>query len=814
MKIFGFEFNRIKEESSVEVLETKGNYGNGTTYGTYYPIVNKNWDGEKTLGELGIIVNNIPDYERLRLRSLDAYVKSDTIKIIAKKKFDWVVGSGLKLQCEPNITVLESEGIIFDNAKFQKLVEARFMVYANSKNCDHSKMQNLHQIAYEAYKGKYLAGDFLCIARFNDFGPTIQIIAAEHIKTPMIGNKLLEEAKARGNYVEHGIEFNDKGEHVSYFVCTKSEKSYLGDFERIEAIGINSGRKLAWLVYGEKISSDHKRSVPEISQILEKANKLDRYTEAAVGKAEQAAKILNAITHQDYSTGENPLDDLVKRKLKVKGDGAEVDNYVFEVREFPTSSGRFITSSGGFVWGSRPISGNVITSRLLLPAREKDNFYTVEYNKYLNNSITEYYNELLDERLLYLQGTDYTVSPSSVILTAASNMGSGSIIYVQRDLDSYIRIKEPSFISDAVKEKPWQFQVACGEFVHSSGIFGGNINYLVKNEYSVTNPVAPKELPKILNKHVLKVNLTPVYFSGSGYPDYNINDTIISGTINGRNIVDKVSSIDYQNGFIYITDEMNPMDNVVLDYTYDDRKTILVNSVDLNPKNTVSGSVDIALDSIGLALVPSGTVFYDSLSAPTDWSYLAYYRLSDNLEGNFDSGTTKGYAVEAVTEEVLAGPVSGIIPSGSKFMGFFSLNSIPKDMVKLYDARRLGGYDATDIKLHASGWRGFNDIGFWDGEAFPSAGTILIQIPSGVYQNIYNVFKSENTYTVTSGLYTPDLARVIERDISAYDSIEQQIDKATKKYIRDTIERYMPAGFLYIVVDETFTPWKSIRGDT
>jgi len=327
MKIFGFEFNRIKEESSVEVLETKGNYGNGTTYGTYYPIVNKNWDGEKTLGELGIIVNNIPDYERLRLRSLDAYVKSDTIKIIAKKKFDWVVGSGLKLQCEPNVTVLESEGISFDNAKFQKLVEARFMVYANSKNCDHSKMQNLHQIAYEAYKGKYLAGDFLCIARFNDFGPTIQIIAAEHIKNPMIGNKLLEEAKARGNYVEHGIEFNDKGEHVAYFVCTKSEKSYLGDFERIEAIGEKSGRKLAWLVYGEKISSDHKRSVPEISQILEKANKLDRYTEAAVGKAEKAANWVSVITHDVNSTGENPLDDLVKRKLKVKGDGVEVDNY-------------------------------------------------------------------------------------------------------------------------------------------------------------------------------------------------------------------------------------------------------------------------------------------------------------------------------------------------------------------------------------------------------------------------------------------------------------------------------------------------------
>ena len=54
---------------------------------------------------------NVPDYNVLRIRSYDAYTKSDIVRIITSKYFHWVVGSGLKLQAEPNKVVLESEGI-------------------------------------------------------------------------------------------------------------------------------------------------------------------------------------------------------------------------------------------------------------------------------------------------------------------------------------------------------------------------------------------------------------------------------------------------------------------------------------------------------------------------------------------------------------------------------------------------------------------------------------------------------------------------------------------------------------------------------
>ena len=88
--------------------------GAGRTYGPSYPIVSRSFDGEKTLGELGVVVDSVIDYKRLRLRMYDSYLKTDTSKILVDKHVDWTIGSGLKLQSEPNETVLEMEGIILD----------------------------------------------------------------------------------------------------------------------------------------------------------------------------------------------------------------------------------------------------------------------------------------------------------------------------------------------------------------------------------------------------------------------------------------------------------------------------------------------------------------------------------------------------------------------------------------------------------------------------------------------------------------------------------------------------------------------------
>jgi len=316
MKILGYEIGFKKTESLATPSQPKSTVylENDFAMGHNYPVVNVKWDGEKNLGELGVVTRTIPDYAKLRLRMYSAYATIDTIKIIASKFFYWTIGSGLKLQAEPNRTVLETEGIVNDEkvyTKFQKSVEARFQLYANSKQADYKKQNSLHDLALEAYQGEFLGGDMLCIVRFDETGPTMQVVSGEHVCDPDL--EYIETAKKKNNRVEHGIEIDLKGAHVAFYVRTiKEDLTY--SFERIPAIGEKSKKRLAWMVSGKKISPDHIRAVPQMSQSLEKVNKLDRYSEAVVTKAEQGAKIVYTVEHQEFSTGEDPLKGIVAKK--------------------------------------------------------------------------------------------------------------------------------------------------------------------------------------------------------------------------------------------------------------------------------------------------------------------------------------------------------------------------------------------------------------------------------------------------------------------------------------------------------------------
>jgi hypothetical protein len=319
MKILGYSFFEKVEKNSTMPTAQPQSYAfeqADIAYGVSYPIIHKKYDGEKTLGELGVVIKDIPDYERLRLRSYHAYATIDTVKIIASKFFYWTIGNGLKLQAEPNRTVLKSEGI--DNAdadytEFQKMVEARFMVYANSKQCDFLKEKNLHQLALDYYQSSFLGGDCLVIARFDDAGLNVQFVSGEFVQSPGIDDDFYSQAERNGNFIEHGIEIDKTGKHIAYFVRIR-QKDKFDTYERIPAIGAKSGKRLAWLISGKKISPDHLRAVPAMAQSLEKINKLDRYTEAAVNKAEQGANVVHTVEHEEYSTGETPLEKVVAQK--------------------------------------------------------------------------------------------------------------------------------------------------------------------------------------------------------------------------------------------------------------------------------------------------------------------------------------------------------------------------------------------------------------------------------------------------------------------------------------------------------------------
>lgn len=285
----------------------------------YNPILFDVFDGEKNPGELGAVYDTLPDHIRLRLRAYDMNLKTDIVKIITGKFFKWVVGSGLKLQAEPNETVLGMSNVTEDYPTFKKEVEALFNLYASSKYSDYHSKDYLHEKASEAFKASFLGGDCLCVLRVDKFGPNIQVIDGQQVESP-----LDEINKATGNRIESGIELNKKGEHIAYWVRVKEDGATI-THKRIKAINSN-GNLMAWMIYGDKARIDHHRGVPVIASILEKVAKLDRYVEASVTKAEQTANVVYAFKHKINSTGENILKESLTAK-KDNGDGTSETIY-------------------------------------------------------------------------------------------------------------------------------------------------------------------------------------------------------------------------------------------------------------------------------------------------------------------------------------------------------------------------------------------------------------------------------------------------------------------------------------------------------
>ncbi|HMI01621.1 MAG TPA: phage portal protein [Pedobacter sp.] len=323
MKIFGYKiFEKIESENEqTEItdpaVESPSSFlmtNDGMSISSHTYVNSYVFNGEKTEGELGNPINLIPDHRSIRLRAYEANLTSDVIKIITGKFFKWVVGTGLKLQSEPSEKVLTFEKIKQDLPAFRSNVEAYFQLYANSKLSDYQGMCTLHDNASKAFETAFLGGDSLVVLRLDDdMNVNAQIIDGQQVVTPILDGTYIRDAKARGNTIKHGIEIDKRGQHIAFYVLKESFGSIAPEFERIEAYGEGSGCLMAWMVYGDKHRIDHIRGISNITAILEKVKKLDRYTEASVSSAEERAKIAWTIEHSRFSDGENPMLDRIKK---------------------------------------------------------------------------------------------------------------------------------------------------------------------------------------------------------------------------------------------------------------------------------------------------------------------------------------------------------------------------------------------------------------------------------------------------------------------------------------------------------------------
>jgi hypothetical protein len=442
-------------------------------------------------------------------------------------------------------------------------------------------------------------------------------------------------------------------------------------------------------------------------------------------------------------------------------------------------------------------SATVHRIRVLLPFEfsSKKDFYTIDYNKIVNN-VNVYQKELIELKAIYKADTDYSITSSGLNVLSGGKLNTkGAPINIIKDpskrvnpLDIITIKSQNTYMSD--KDAQWKLRLNIGAFCTKSGLYTGNSGYLynVENIYNSSNIAITNIKPTYVNKNILQVKETPIDVDESQYvyPNYRINlyDKTSSGLyspsgtfavdINGKTRQDiKIKSLDRQKGFIEFNTTFNVTDEIELSYYLNNSGFVMLENLELNPKISTSGGfafhINNYTDGLGIALAP-----YSSGGVPYIYNISTPYTAS----GIYDVGSLSS---------------SSVTMDDSYFrICEIDLNKLTPDLVKLTDARRIGSLE-IDNKLedwfrtnlsgnyyHEKDW--YSDLGNYDGKALSGSSLIIIHLPdttiTSIKQKWIDHFK---TYTNVE-----DAELIAEREF--------------KHYIDQVIKRYISAGTDYIIM--------------
>ncbi len=245
----------------------------------YPPAVSQDWAGDKFLGGFGETKVYELDHWTLRARSVQLYRENAYARGLINRLLTNIINTGLTLEATPDENVL---GVLPDSlADWSELVENRFGVYAKTPLlCDYKGELTFGALQRKAELEAFVSGDVLVVSHIDTATgvPQIQLISGANVQTPSDG-------KVRANTINHGVELDKRGRHVAYHIEQDDNT-----FKRIPAWGPKSGRRVAWLLYGNDTRLDDVRGEPLLSIILQSLKEIDRYKDAAIRKAN-----LNAI---------------------------------------------------------------------------------------------------------------------------------------------------------------------------------------------------------------------------------------------------------------------------------------------------------------------------------------------------------------------------------------------------------------------------------------------------------------------------------------------------------------------------------------
>lgn len=233
------------------------------------------------------------------------------------------VGSGIYVK--PCIDY-EFLGLTKEEAEeWEHNAEREFLLWSESKHCDATCVHTFYEMQELIFHGMVSNGDGFAITKYQNPTPfmpyslRLQIIESDRVCTPYGGSDKCEtynfnivEGKAKnGNRVVSGIEIDDDGRKVAYYICNRYPDEYMRlhnqmrEWTRVEAYGKRTGNPNVLHLYNATRASAY-RGVPLLAVAIEPLKQLTRYTEAEL-MSSVIASMFTVFIKSNGTSAVNPL---------------------------------------------------------------------------------------------------------------------------------------------------------------------------------------------------------------------------------------------------------------------------------------------------------------------------------------------------------------------------------------------------------------------------------------------------------------------------------------------------------------------------
>lgn len=336
--------------------------------------------------------------DTLRQRSRSLMMSAPIAVSAIKTNRTNIVGMGLRLRPTIDREVL---GMSDEEAKrWEKKTQREFELWAKSKQCDATKVNNFYEMQQIVCMSWLTNGDAVGLIEYCDeekaFMPyelRIHLIESDKVCNPQSTGayvNLWETNPDNGNRIYNGVEIDSKGGVVAYHICNTYPNSALvtqKKWTRVKAFGDRTGMPNVLMIF-ESERAEQYRGVPYLAPVIEALKQLTRYSEAEIMAAVINGFFTVFIT-SEKSPSEMPF-------TGIAGDDED---------EYDTDNS----------YGLGPGMINVLAPgediKMADPAHPNSNFdaFTTAYAKYIGAAL-----EIPSELLLKQFGASYSASKAAL----------------------------------------------------------------------------------------------------------------------------------------------------------------------------------------------------------------------------------------------------------------------------------------------------------------------------------------------------------------------------------------------------------------